>query len=120
MAIVNIRDRASIRRAYSRHAFASDAAHNDRQTVDTLKGVRIAAAPDDDGNFPLQRAARQTGETPGAVFLAPFTAVGSADADLRKGYEAFLDDIVAAAAQHGYRADTSPGPGDERIKGLRQ
>lgn len=121
MAIANIRDRASIRKAYPRNAFAADAAHNDRQTVETLKGVRLAAAPDDDGNFPLERAAQHAGETSsGAIFLAPFTAVGGADGDARAGYEAFLDDIVAAAARHGYRAETTPGPGDARIRGARQ
>ena len=125
MPQANINDRASIERVYPPYAFARDAAENDRHRVELLKGVRIASAPDEAGNFALEPAAQYAGEVPGAPFLAPFhrrTAeeYAAADPDPRHGYDAFLDDIIEAACRHGYRAEDSPGPGDRRLRGPRQ
>ena len=125
MATANIHDPRSIERIYPRDAFASDASGNDRGKVETLKGVRITAAPDETGDFGLEPAALHAGEAPSATFLAPFhraTAQEGAteDPDPQLGYEAFLDEIVEAAKRFGFRADASPGPGDPRLRGLRQ
>ena len=125
MPQANINDRGSIERVYPPDAFARDAAENDRQRVELLKGVRIVSAPDEAGNFALEPATQYTGEAPGAVFLAPFhrrTAeeYAAADPDPRHGYDAFLDEIVEAARRHGYRPEDSPGPGDRRLRGARQ
>ena len=121
----NIHDRASIERVYSREDYARDASENERRKPGVLKGVQITAAPDENGNFVLSPASQQVGEVSGAVFLAPFHRVAAeehaaADPDPGHGYEAFLDDIIAAAQRQGYRAETSPGPGDQRLRGLRQ
>ena len=64
--------------------------------------MRIASAPDGDGNFVLAPAAQYAGEVPGALFLAPFhrrTAEEHAgnDPDPRHGYDAFIDEIIDAA-----------------------
>lgn len=144
MASANVHDRRSIARIYPPEAFAEDASVNDRATAEVLHGVRIDAAPDAAGAFRLSRARQQAGEMPGALFLAPFHRVtadehaaderaadehAAADPDPRQGYEPFLDDIIAAARRHGYRAEESPGPGedpatgrpgDPRLRGLRQ
>ncbi len=87
--------------------------------------MRIASAPDGDGNFVLERATHHAGEAPGALFLAPFhrrTAREYAgdDPDPRHGYNAFIDEIIDAARQNGYRAGESPGPDDPRLRGARQ
>lgn len=119
MPTANIRDRASLEAIYPRDAFAIDAASNDRQAVETLHGVRVASAPDENGDFALERAALQAGETPGALFLTPFRRP-SPDGGSDGGYERFLDEIVEAATRHGYHPETSPGPGDPRIRGARQ
>jgi hypothetical protein len=121
----NVNDRRSIERLYPPDAFARDAAENDRPGIAILRGVRIAAAPDADGNFPLEPAARHAGEMPAAPFLAPFrrraaSENAGADPDPRRLYDAFLDDIIAAARRYGYRAEASPGPGDPRLCGPRQ
>jgi hypothetical protein len=121
----NINDRRSIERIYPPDAFARDAAENDRPRIEILKGVRIASAPDGDGNFALEAGAQYTGEVPGALFLAPFhrrTAeeYASDDPDPRHGYDAFIDEIIDAARRHGYRATASPGPDDPRLRGARQ
>lgn len=121
----NINDRRSIERVYPPDAFARDAAENDRHRVELLKGVRIASAPDESGNFALEPATQYAGEVPGTPFLAPFhrrTAEECADddPDPRHGYDAFIDDIIEAAHRHGYRPEESPGPGDRRLRGLRQ
>ena len=121
----NINDRQSIERLYPPDAFARDAAENDRQRVEILKGVRVASAPDDDGNFVLEPAAHHAGEVPDAVFLAPFPLRtperhAAADPDPHHGYDAFIDEIIEAAQRHGYRAAESPGPGDPRLRGARQ
>ena len=102
---------------YPPDAFARDAAENDRHRIEILKGVRIASAPDGDGNFALEPAAQYAGEVPGTLFLAPFhrrTAEEHAgdDPDPRHGYDAFIDEIIDAARRHGYRAGESPGPDD--------
>ena len=60
----NINDRQSIERLYPPDAFARDAAENDRHRIEILKGVRIASAPDGDGNFALEPAAQYAGEVP--------------------------------------------------------
>jgi hypothetical protein len=121
----NIDDRRSIERLYPPDAFARDAAENDRPRIEILKGVRIASAPDADGNFAMEPAAQYTGEVPGTLFLAPFPrrAAGEPagdDPDPRYGYNAFIDEIIDAARRHGYRADESPGPDDPRLRGARQ
>jgi hypothetical protein len=59
------------------------------------------------------------------VFLAPFhraTPNGRTPAHLEphQGYDAFVEEIVEAARRFGYHAETSPGPGDPRIRGARQ
>jgi hypothetical protein len=122
---VNINDRASIERVYPPDAFARDAAENDRHRVELLKGVRIASAPDEAGNFALEPATRYTGEVPGTPFLAPFhrrtvEEYAADDPDPRHGYNAFIDDIIEAARRHGYRPEESPGPDDQRLRGPRQ
>lgn len=122
----NIADRRSIAQIYPPEAFAVDAAQNQKQPANPIaQGVRIVSAPDQRGAFELDRACRhvgETGESAGAIFLAPFRplageAVGD---DPQAGYEAFLDEIVRAATQFGYRGELSPGPGDARLRGLRQ
>ncbi len=125
MPQANINDRRSIERIYPPDAFARDAAENDRPQIEILKGVRIASAPDGDGNFALEPAALFSGEAPSTLFLAPFhrrTAEEHADddPDPRHGYDAFIDEIIDAGQRHGYRAAESPGPGDERLRGARQ
>lgn len=121
----NINDRPSIERIYPPDAFARDAAENDRHRVEILRGVRIASAPDEAGNFALEPGAQYTGEVPGTLFLAPFHPrtpewCASDDPDPRHGYDAFIDEIIDAARRNGYRADESPGPGDARLRGARQ
>lgn len=127
MANANIHDRASIERAYPSEAYASDASQNERRKPATLKGVRITAAADQHGNFTIEPAAQHAGEAAGgaAVFLAPFHRItaaenAAADPDPRQGYDAFLDEIIEAAQRLGFRAEASPGPGDPRLRGLRQ
>ena len=124
-ARANINDRQSIERLYPPNTFARDAAENDRHRIEILKGVRIASAPDETGNFELEPAAQYAGEVPGTVFLAPFhprTAEEHAgdDPDPRHGYDAFIDEIIDAARRYGYRAGESPGPDDPRLRGARQ
>ena len=125
MATTNIHDRASIERVYPRDVYASDTSENERRQSAVLKGVRITEVADQAGDFAIERAARQAGEAPGPVFLAPFHRVttrddASVEPDLRQGYEAFLDEIVEAAQRPGFRRETSPGPGDVRLRGPRQ
>jgi hypothetical protein len=125
MSKANVHDRRSIERVYPPDALARDAAENDQASIDRLKGVRIASAPDEAGDFELDPAARYAGEVPGAVFLAPFhrrtpSGDGGAGSDSRQGYDEFIDDIIEAAWRHGYRATASPGPGDARLRGERQ
>jgi hypothetical protein len=131
MARANIHDRQSLARVYPADAFAGDAAQNDRPAAPMLRGIRIASAPDAAGWFELERAARHAGEPAAAEFLAPVrreaelldagrAPVQRAEPTPRHGYEAFLDDILAAAGRVGFKAQDSPGPGDARLRGLRQ
>jgi hypothetical protein len=125
MAKANVRDRSSIERVYPPGAFARDAVENDRHRVALRHGVRIGSAPDHAGDFELEPASLYAGEVPGAVFLAPFHHATAnehppADPDPHHGYDAFVAEIVDAARQFGYSAETSPGPGDARIRGARQ
>ena len=120
MAQVNINDRGSIERVYPADAFVLDAADNDKQPGNEIPhGVRIVAAPDPLGRFELERANRQTGEAGGALFLAPFRR-DPAVHDPAAGYDAFIDEIIAAAPCFGFREAASPGIGDPRLRGLRQ
>lgn len=121
----NIHDRASIERIYSPDDYARDASENERRKPGLLKGVQVTAAPDANGDFAIAPASQQAGEVSGAVFLAPFHRASAEEhaarnPDPREGYEAFLEDIVAAAQRQGYRAESSPGPGDPRLRGPRQ
>jgi hypothetical protein len=120
MARANINDRGSIERIYPPDAFAVDAADNSKQPGNqVLHGVRIASAPDAHGAFELERASRQVGEVGGALFLAPFRR-DPAGGDPAAGYDAFIEEIIAAAPCFGFREETSPGIGDPRLHGLRQ
>jgi hypothetical protein len=133
MATANVNDRGSLERAYPEDVFANDAAQNDQAKAEVFHGVHIASAPDRDGNFELQRATRHVGEPPSADYLTPVRRTAEPLAQARddgpapesapepaRGYAQFLDDIVNAARRFGYRADESPGPGDPRLRGLRQ
>ena len=127
MATVNIHDRGSLERIYPAETYAGDASENDRYKTAVLKGVRIAGAPDADGNFELARATQQVGEESQgpASFLAPFHREiapenAATQPDPRQDYEAFLDDIIAAAGRLHTEPDASPGPGDARLRGPRQ
>jgi len=127
MPTANIHDRGSIERVYSQDAYASNASQNDRRKPAMLRGVRITAAANDEGDFTIEPASQHAGEVAsvGAVFLAPFHRVtaeenAAADPDPRQGYRAFLDEIVEAAQRPGFRTEASPGPGDLRLRGLRQ
>ena len=126
MAKANINDRGSIERAYPPDAFALDAADNDKQPGNqVLHGVAIRSAPDAQGVFELERAARQVGEAGGALFLAPFRRSMGRDfattaPDPAAGYDGFIDEIIAAAPCYGFREADAPGVGDERLQGPRQ
>src|SRR4051812_36932599 len=103
MPKANIHDRSSIERIYPPDIFATDAADNEKQPGNVvLHGVRITAAPDAHGDFELQRASEHVGEVAGAVFLASFRRdIGHDRArtapDPETGYDAFIDEIIAAA-----------------------
>ena len=126
MAIANIKDRASIERVYPPDAFAVDAADNDKQPGNqVLHGVCIRSAPDAQGAFEVERASRQVGEMGGALFLAPYPRsmghdFASRAPDPAAGYDAFIDEIIAAAPCFGFREAEAPGRGDERLQGARQ
>ena len=133
MPKANIHRRGTLEAVYSADAFASDSAQNGRVPNTVLCGVRVLSAPDAEGNFELERATRQVGETVSANFLAPYrredrtvdagrdspTPV-SADPHPQAGYAAFLDDIVAAAQRFGFKPEDSPGRDEPRLRGLRQ
>lgn len=114
MTRANIHDRTTLERAYPPDDFRRDALRN--ETTDAIRhGVMIGRAPDDEGWFELEPAARHAGEIEGACFLAPALAAQQPD-----GYAHFLDDVVAAAGRFGFKPEESPGQGDPRIRGLRQ
>ncbi|HTZ37474.1 MAG TPA: hypothetical protein VMB84_15690 [Stellaceae bacterium] len=131
MARVNMHDRGSLEAAYPEAAFAADAAQNERAPQALTHGVLIASAPDAEGWFELSRARRHAGEPATPHFLAPARrAEAPVEQDRHDaaqqvamprpadGYAQFLDDIVAAAERHGFRADESPSR-DPRLRGLR-
>ena len=124
MAKVNVNDRGSLERAYPAEAFAADAAQNERVASPVLRGVRVGSAPDKDGWFELERAARHAGEPETPYFLAPVLRAEEpqpvATPEPSRGYGQFLDDLIAAAKRYGFRVEDAPGPGDARLRGLRQ
>ena len=93
-------------------------------TGEIVIGVRIRSAPDRAGVFTFERTSRQIGEAASPAFLAPSrredAAGGSADPNPRAGYHDFLDGLIAAARQIGFRAAHTPGRDDPCIRGLRQ
>jgi hypothetical protein len=120
----NINDRRSIERIYPPDAFAVDAAENQKQPANELvRGVRIASPPDAAGAFELDPAVLHVGEDPGTAFLAPYRPVVSearASTHPHDGYDDFIDRVIAAAREFAATAQASPGPGDPRLRGLRQ
>ncbi len=126
MVKVNIDDRAALVRAYPPDHFAADSAENSAAAGETVSGVRVRSAPDTSGEFSFERGRRQVGETASAVFVVPYRRSGgggapeAASGDPHAGYDAFLDEIVAAARRFGFEPEASPGRGDPRIRGLRQ
>ena len=128
MAKVNANDRASLERAYPADAFASDAARNERSTGPLVHGVRVGSAPDAAGWFELEPATRHADEPETSHFLMPIrrreemTDQGqglSQAAALQPddGYHRFLDDIVEAARDFGFRREESPSR-DPRLRGF--
>jgi hypothetical protein len=89
-----------------------------------VSGVRIVSPADDRGAFELVRASRHTGESDssdGAIFLPPMAqevAPGSPAPAWDDAYARFIDQIIAMAK--GAEFAPSPGPGDARLRGLRQ
>jgi len=129
MTRVNANDRGSLERAYPADAFASDAAQNDLAPNQLVRGVRIGAAPDAEGWFELERAARHAGEPEAPYFLAPArrgeelvdqgrSPSQTAPPRPDEGYGRFLDDIIAAAKRYGFRREDSPSR-DPRLRGFR-
>jgi hypothetical protein len=136
MQRANIRDRGSIERIYPRAVFENEANANVRAKASVLNGVTISSAVDGGGGFDLARASRHVGEQEaesGAIFICPFAqkkgAAAFAGDDPRRGdgggarqpadpYAEFIDKVIAAAQEA--RIDPSPGPGDSRLRGLRQ
>jgi hypothetical protein len=132
MTKANIHDRGSISRVYPPDAFARDAARNEEPASLTW-GVRILSAPDAAGEFELEAGAQHVGEAAGVPFLAPYRRIAAlagrappggpqqvAEPDPSAGDWRFLDDIVATASRSGFVPEESPGPGDPRLRGLRQ
>lgn len=122
MGTVKIDDRAAIERAYPPETYATDAAANQKQPANPyLQGVRLTVSPDTAMGFEVAPASQQVGEVAGAVFLAPYRPVqGDGAHDISRGYDAFIDEIIAAVPKLRDKADASPGPGDPRLRGLRQ
>lgn len=131
MGKANINDRASLEHVYPAETFASDAAWNERPDA-VQRGVRIGSAPDEEGWFELEPAARHAGEPQTPHFLAPARRAeeliergdhGAEDQisapQPATGYTEFLDDIIAAAKRFGFRAEESPGRNEPRLKGFR-
>jgi len=120
----NINDRSTVERIYPRAVFQQEANANARGNASVLSGVRIAAPADDAGAFDLVRASRHAGESDpsdGAIFLppaAPGIAPGSPASAWDEAYARFIDKIIATASHAEFAP--SPGPGDARLRGLRQ
>jgi len=74
MTKVNANDRSTLERTYPEDAFKSDAAQNERVPNAVRHGVRIGSAPDAEGYFELERAARHAGEPETPTFPAPTRA----------------------------------------------
>jgi len=126
MQSANINDRDSIARIYPPEKFATDAAENAKQPANPfLRGVRIIRGPDAAGLFEVAAATQHVGEAPGTEFVAAFRREQPHDRAMHdpapsSGYEAFLDEVVAAARKSGLAPAGSPSPGDPRLRGLRQ
>jgi hypothetical protein len=120
----NINDRATIERIYPRAVFQQEANANARANASVLCGVRIASAADDRGAFDLARASRHAGESDqsdGAIFLSPApqpAAPGAPSPAWDDAYARFIDKIIDTATRAEFAR--SPGPGDARLRGLRQ
>ena len=130
MAKVNANDRGSLERVYPAEAFARDAAQNELSSNPLIHGVRIGSAPDAAGGFELERATRHAGEPETPYFLVPARhgeelierghhhAASQVTAPAPdRGYGQFLDDVVAAAKEFGFRAEQSPSR-DKRLRGF--
>jgi hypothetical protein len=119
----NINDRGTIERIYPRAVFQQEANANARGDASVLKGVRIVSAADAAGTFDLVRASRHAGESDpsdGAIFLSPTAQAakpGSPAPVWEDAYVRFIDKIVTTATAAEF---ASPGPGDARLRGLRQ
>lgn len=120
----NINDRGTVERIYPRAVFQQEANANARGNASVLSGVRIVSAADESGAFDLVRASRHAGESDpsdGAIFLPPAVpgaAPGSPAPAWDDAYRRFIDKIIATAARAAFAP--SPGPGDARLRGLRQ
>jgi hypothetical protein len=120
----NINDRRTIERIYPRAVFQQEANANARANASVLCGVRIAAPADAEGTFDLVRASRHSGESDpseGAIFLSPTAQEarpGTPAPDWDGAYRRFIDEIIATASRAEFAP--SPGPGDARLRGLRQ
>lgn len=120
----NINRRDTVERIYPAAVFRQEANANARANASVLSGVRIASAADETGAFDLVRASRHAGESDpsdGAIFLSPVAQEakpGSAAPEWEDAYARFIDEIIAAAASAEFAP--SPGPGDARLRGLRQ
>jgi hypothetical protein len=120
----NVNDRGTVERIYPRAVFQQEANANMRGNASVLSGVRIVSAADESGAFDLVRASRHAGESDssdGAIFLppaAPGAAPGSPAPAWDDAYARFIDKIIATAARAEFAP--SPGPGDARLRGLRQ
>ena len=130
----NINDRTSIARLYPFAAFLGEANANMRARASMWRGVEIIAGPDAEGWFAMTRASRHAGEREvagGARFLCPFAqatghapdypapaAASGGDDGRAAAYDGFIDNIIAAA--RAMPPEPAPGPGDIRLRGLRQ
>jgi hypothetical protein len=120
----NINDRGTVEGIYPRAVFQQEANANARADASVLKGVRIISPADESGTFDLVRASRHAGESDpseGAIFLAPSAQQAKPGAPAPAwddAYARFIDEIIATATDAEFAP--SPGPGDARLRGLRQ